>query len=137
MGNVISEIIGSVVSGCIVGLFVWRLSQSAIEKKYKTDAIRDLMSCRGDVNSIDFRRALNRISITFHYDEEIRIDVRRLYELLNSENTPGQKIIDRAIVGLIFKLCGKNGFDGLTEYDIDQSFAETLQTPQELGSGNN
>lgn len=78
--------------------------------------------------SLEFRRSLNRVSITFHKDEEIRKQIRDLYESINNPVNP-ESNINRKIVSLIYNLCRKNGFLGITEYDIDQSFPEQKQTP--------
>jgi hypothetical protein len=113
----------------VVGFVLQWLGKKEIENRIRGDSIRDLMTFRGDYASQDFRRSLNKVSIIFHSDEEIRLDVRHLYELINNPASP-QKIIERSIVGLIYKLCQKNGFQGLTEYDIDQSFPENKQNPE-------
>ncbi len=85
------------------------------------------MTYRGDYSSDKFRQALNRVSITFHGDEETRKQVRELNEMVNGDGRTSS--INRKIVGLIYDLCRKNGFDGITEYDIDQSFPEQKQVP--------
>lgn len=123
------EMLGPLVVGLVVGLVIQRLGKRETKIKIRQDAIRDLMTFRGDYGSQDFRRSLNKISIVFHKDDEIRRDVRQLYECINNESSK-QKTIERSIVGLIYKLCQKNGFKGLTEYDIDQSFPESKQAPQ-------
>src|SRR5258708_18038642 len=115
-------ILGPLVVGLVVGVILWRLGQKSIQKELQSNAIRDLMAYRGDYFSPDFRRALNRVSITFHRDNAIRKEIRELYEAIN--NSIPQASISRKIVGLIYNLCQKNGFKGITEYDIDQSFPE-------------
>lgn len=114
----------------VVGLVLWRLGERSTDRRLKADAIRDLMAYRGDYGSAEFRRGLNKVSVTFHNDETIRIEVRHLYEVINNQ-TSTSKTLERSIVGLIYKLCQRNGFKGLTEYDIDQSFPENKQAPQE------
>ncbi len=89
------------------------------------------MTFRGDLLSQDFRRSLNRVSITFHSDDEIRTEVRHLYDIINDPSSQ-PKMVERTIVGLIYKLCQKNGFKGLTEYDIDQAFPESRQEPESI-----
>lgn len=123
-------IINSLIGPFVVGIVIWRLGERSIDKRLKNDAIRDLMTFRGDYASSDFRRSLNKVSITFHSDDEIRQDVRHLYDVINDPNSP-QEGTKRAIVGLIYKLCHKYGYRGLTEYDIDQAFPESVQEPQE------
>ncbi len=114
--------------GLFVGLVLWYIGKYAENRKIKSDAIRDLMTYRGDFASADFRRALNKVSIIFHNQEYVRTEVRHLYEVINSGSNNAEQT-KRAIVGLIYKLCQKNGFKGLTEYDIDQAFAEAKQAP--------
>jgi hypothetical protein len=125
------QILTTLLSPLVVGLVLWKLGEVGIEKRIKSDAIRDLMTYRGDYASTEFRRSLNKISVTFHNDEDIRMDVRDLYEVINSP-APNPKSTERSIVGLIYKLCQRNGFKGLTEYDIDQAFPENKQAPQEI-----
>ncbi|MCK9626726.1 MAG: hypothetical protein M0R23_09795 [Bacteroidales bacterium] len=125
------QILTTLLSPLVVGLVLWKLGEVGIEKRIKSDAIRDLMTYRGDYASTEFRRSLNKISVTFHNDEDIRMDVRHLYEVINSP-APNPKSTERSIVGLIYKLCQRNGFKGLTEYDIDQAFPENKQAPQEI-----
>lgn len=127
--NFLSIIVSSFVGPVVVGVLLWKLGIYAIDKNMRTEAIRDLMTFRGDYASQEFRRALNKVSITFHKDAEIRTDVRDLYEAVNNPSSP-EASINRKIVGLIYKLCQKNGFKGLTEYDIDQAFPETRQSPE-------
>lgn len=122
------NLFSTLISSGIVGIALWLIGYGAEKRKIKIDAIRDLMAFRGDFENVDFRRALNRISITFHDDDEIRTDVRGLYEIMSSGRYTEEKT-KRAIVGLIYKLCKNNGITKLTEYDIDQSFAEGKQTP--------
>ncbi len=124
MGNIFGGLAGPLV----VGLVIWWLGKNEIDKRIKNEAIRDLMTFRGDYASPEFRRSLNKVSITFHKDKEIRQQIRDLYEEINNANTP-ETTINRKIVGLIYNLCQKNGFSGVTEYDIDQSFPEQKQTP--------
>jgi hypothetical protein len=111
-----------------VGLIVWLLGRWSSIRREKKDAIVDLMANRGDYSSTDFRRALNRVSITFHDDEKIRTQMRELNEAINGGEVK-DKIINRKIVTLIFDLCKHNSFKGITEYDIDQSFPEQRQKP--------
>ena len=128
--KVIGEIIPTLISPLVVGLVLWKIGSASEKKKLKTDAIRELMGYRGDFGSTDFGRALNKVSVIFNDNEDIRKEVRNLYERINvSPNSPMTK---RSIVGLIYKLCQKNGFKGLTEYDIDQAFPENKQEPQSV-----
>lgn len=124
------KILNEIAPALIVGVVIWSLGEKAIKDRMKSDAIRDLMAYRGDYASSDFRRSLNKISVTFHNDSEIRLKVRNLYEVINNPTLPS-KSTERTIVGLIYRLCQKNGFRGLTEYDIDQAFPESKQNPQE------
>lgn len=119
--------IAPVVVGLIVGYGVWQLGRRSIQRDLQATAIRDLMAYRGDYSSTDFSRALNKVSIIFHKDKAIRKEIRELYEAIN--NSLPQASINRKIVGLIYNLCQKNGYKGITEYDIDQSFPEARQTP--------
>jgi hypothetical protein len=80
---------------------------------------------------IDLLR-LNRVSITFHKDAAMRKQVRELYELVSVSDS-SNNTINRKIVGLIYDLCQRNGFRGITEYDIDQSFPEQKQAPDGFG----
>lgn len=129
--DVLIQILTALLSPLVVGLVLWKLGEVAVERRIKSDAIRDLMTYRGDYASTEFRRSLNKISVTFHNDDDIRMDVRHLYEVINSP-APNPKSTERSIVGLIYKLCQRNGFKGLTEYDIDQAFPENKQAPQEI-----
>lgn len=86
------------------------------------------MTFRGDYASSEFRRSLNKVSITFHKDKETRNQISDLYEQINDPNQSPANI-KRKIVGLIYNLCQKNGFKGITEYDIDQAFIEGTQAP--------
>ncbi len=134
--DILDAIIGPLVVGLVVGAVLFRLGQSDIEKRTKNSAIRGLMTYRGDYSSPDFRRALNKVSITFHDDEETRKQIRDLYEIINNPASQAASV-NRKIVGVIYYLCHNNGFAGITEYDIDQSFPETKQVPnptQEEGS---
>jgi hypothetical protein len=121
-------IVGPLVVGLVVGIVLWWVAKNSEDKKIKSEAIRDLMAYRGDYSSAEFRRALNKVSITFHSDPQIRKEIRELYEALNTPLTT-QESVNRKIVGLIYNLCQKNGFKGITEYDIDQSFPEASQVP--------
>lgn len=123
-------LISGVLGPLVVGFVIWRLGEGAINKRLKQEAIRDLMTFRGDYASQNFRESLNKVSITFHQSGEIRNDVRHLYDVINNPSSQ-QKTIERTIIGLIYKLCQTNGFSGLTEYDIDQSFIVPQQTPTE------
>lgn len=130
--NIVSQISQSLLWPLIVGLVLWKLGVRDSSNRVKDEAIRDLMTYRGgDFSSVDFRRALNKVSITFHNDEEIRSSVRDVYEAINNQGLTADAV-NRKIVGLIYKLCHKNGFDGITEYDIDQSFPEQKQTPTSI-----
>jgi len=122
--------LGPSISPLVVGIVLWVIGTRAEKNRIKTDAIRDLMTYRGDFASSDFRRSLNKISVVFHSEGDIRNEVRHLYEVINngSSNSESTK---RSIVGLIYKLCQKNGFKGLTEYDIDQAFPENRQAPDD------
>lgn len=129
--DIVLKVINELAPALIVGIIIWALGEKTIKDRMKADAIRDLMAYRGDYASSDFRRSLNKISVTFHNDSEIRLKVRNLYEVINNPSLPS-KNTERTIVGLIYRLCQKNGFKGLTEYDIDQAFPESKQSPQEL-----
>ncbi len=133
--NDILNIIGNILGPLAVGIVIWLLGKRDIEKRAKNDAIKDLMAFRGDMNTADFRRALNKVSVTFHDDQGIRIKVREIYEAINNQSLTDE-IINRKIVGLIYKLCQENGFKGLSEYDIDQAFPESKQSP-DLSMGTN
>ena len=135
IANAFSLFIQYLLAPLVVGVVLWKVGEHSADRRLKADAIRDLMAYRGDYGSADFRRALNKVSITFHNDEEIRLEVRHLYEVINNPSSTS-KTLERSIVGLIYKLCQLNGFKGLTEYDIDQSFPENKQAPQEnAGAG--
>jgi len=123
-----SNILPPIVVGFAVGLAILLVGNKSENKKLKSDAIRELMTHRGDHNSPEFRKALNKISIIFHDKKDILSDVRQLYEAINEPSNKSEKL-KRKIVGLIYKLCQKNGFKGLSEYDIDQAFPESKQTP--------
>ncbi len=123
--NILVQII--IGEGIIAAALFW-LGQWAFRHNYKTEAIRDLMTYRGNYSSIEFRQALNKVVIAFHKDAIVRKEVRELYETIN--NSPRPESIKRAIVGLIYLLCQKSRFRKVTEYDIDQSFLELSQTPQ-------
>ena len=127
--KIIKELIPTLVSPFVVGFAIWFIGNNAEKKRLKVDAIRDLMAYRGDTASEDFRRSLNKVSVTFHNDDEVRLEVRNLYEVINN-SAPDSEKLKRSIVGLIYRLCQKNGFKGLTEYDIDQAFPENKQEPQ-------
>lgn len=125
-----SNLISAFLWPLIVGLIIWLLGERVIDRRLKQEAIRDLMTFRGDYASQNFRESLNRVSIIFHKSKEIRNDVRHLYDVINNPASQ-QKTIERTIIGLIYKLCQENGFKGLTEYDIDQSFVMPQQNPTE------
>lgn len=135
MTDIFNTLIENAFGPLVIGLVLWILGEKVIDKRIKNEAIRDLMTNRGDYASSAFRKSLNRISITFHKDEKIRKEIRDLYEVINSKASD-EGNINRKIVGLIYNLCQKNGFTGITEYDIDQAFPETQQSPmaQELTS---
>lgn len=118
----------NLVGPLIAGLVIWLVGKYDSDKRIKNEAIRDLMTFRGDYASPEFRRSLNKVSITFHNDNSIRQQIRDLYENINNP-TNSESTINRKIVGLIYNLCKTNGFSGVTEYDIDQSFPEQKQTP--------
>lgn len=124
----IFNLVGNILGPLIVGLIIWRLGEKAIDRRNQNEAIRDLMTFRGDYASPEFRRSLNKISITFHKDTETRKEIRDLYEVINNPSSL-ESNINRKIVGLIYNLCKKNGFEGITEYDIDQAFPESKQSP--------
>ena len=124
----IKELVPTLISPLVVGFAIWKIGDTSEKKKLKADAIRELMGYRGDYGSTEFGRALNKVSVVFNDDPEIRLEVRNLYERINT--SPNSQITKRSIVGLIYKLCQKNGFKGLTEYDIDQAFPENKQEPQ-------
>lgn len=126
--SLIYIVLSSLLGPLVVGVVIWWLGKNEIERRVKNEAIRDLMTFRGDYASPEFRRSFNKVSITFHKDEEIRQQIRDLYEDINNPNT-SEPVINRKIVGLIYNLCQKNGFEGITEYDIDQSLPEQRQTP--------
>ncbi len=122
-----SFIISTLIGPLIVGLVIWWVNKNESDEKVKNEAIRDIMYYRGDYSTPEFRRSLNKVSITFHKDEEIRQQIRKLYEDINNPiNTT--LTVNRKIVSLIYNLCQKNGFEGISEYDIDQAFPER-QTP--------
>jgi len=98
--DIFIQILTALLSPLVVGLVLWKLGEVAVERRIKSDAIRDLMTYRGDYASTEFRRSLNKISVTFHNDENIRMDVRHLYEVINSP-APNPKSTERSIVGLI------------------------------------
>lgn len=127
--KITKELIPTLISPFVVGFAIWFIGNNAEKKRLKVDAIRDLMAYRGDTASEDFRRSLNKVSITFHNDDKVRLEVRNLYEVINN-SAPDSEKLKRSIVGLIYILCQKNGFKGLTEYDIDQAFPENKQEPQ-------
>lgn len=127
----IITLLSDILTPLLVGWVLWFIGDRATTRKMKADAIRDLMAYRGDYASIDFGRSLNKVSVTFHGDNEIRLEIRKLYEVINNP-TSNAETAKRSVVGLIYKLCQKNGFKGLTEYDIDQAFPENKQSPQSL-----
>lgn len=126
--KITKDIVFTLIYPFVVGYTLWIIGNSAEKKKLKAEAIRELMGYRGDYGSIEFGRALNKVSVVFNDDAEIRLEVRSLYERINI--SPNSERTKRSIVGLIYKLCQKNGFKGLTEYDIDQAFPENKQEPQ-------
>lgn len=123
------SITAGILGPLAVGVAVWWLGKSNEDKRVKSEAIRDLMTYRGDLSSPEFQRALNKVSITFHDDADIRKEIRELYEAINNPSLLDE-VVKRKIVGVIFSLCQKNGYTQITEYDIDQSFLEAKQTPQ-------
>ena len=80
----IIELLSTPVFGLIVGYVLWLVGKRDTERRMKADAIRDLMAYRGDYASSEFGRSLNRVSVTFHNDNEIRLEVRKLYEVINN-----------------------------------------------------
>lgn len=125
--GLIGLLLGSTIGPLIVGWFLLKIGDINAKKRAQEDAIKDLMTYRGDYSHEDFRKSLNKITVIFHTDREVLDDVRGLYVTTNT--TSDTKMVERAIVGLIFKLCQKYGMQGLTEYDIDQTFLERIQTP--------
>lgn len=123
---------GNIFGPLVVGLIIWLLGERSIDKRNQNEAIRELMTLRGDHANPEFRRALNKISVTFHKDPETRKEIRDLYEVINNP-TSLETNVNRKIVGLIYNLCQKNGFKGITEYDIDQAFPESKQSPLTTG----
>lgn len=128
--------LGPLIVGLVVGLTIRWLGNKDIDRRAKIEAIKDLMTFRGDLSSQDFRRALNKVSITFHDNNEIRVEVRHLYEVINDPSSQ-PRMVERTIVGLIYRLCKQNGFEGLTEYDIDQAFPESRQEPDSVSGKEN
>lgn len=59
----------SLLGPLMVGLVIWWVGKNEIDKRIKTEAIRDLMTLRGDYSSSEFRRSLNKVSITFHHSQ--------------------------------------------------------------------
>lgn len=126
--NFIGILIQGLVGPLVAGLVIWFVGKRDFDKRTKNEAIRDLMTFRGDYASSEFRRSLNKVSITFHKDQETRKQISDLYEQINDPNQSPANI-KRKIVGLIYDLCQRNGFIGITEYDIDQAFIEGTQAP--------
>lgn len=129
IGQGLASISLALLSPLVVGIVLFGVTYYFEKKRVKSEAIRDLMTYRGDFASPDFRRSLNRVSVIFHDQENIRTEVRHLYEVINDASSNAEQT-KRAIVGLIYKLCQQNGFKGLSEYDIDQAFPENRQIPQ-------
>ena len=129
ISNTAITVTSALISALISGLTPYFIVRHFENKKIKSDVIKDLMAYRGDYSSEEFRRTLNKVSIVFHDDSEIRGDIRKLYEIMQEVNTNADKL-KRSIVGLIYKLCQKNNIKKLTEYDIDQAFPENKQQPQ-------
>lgn len=127
--DLISALLYPLVVGLVVGLVLYFVTNKSEKRKFRASAIYELMTYRGDFTSTEFRRALNRVAIVFHDQEEIRKEIRKLYEVINSPSGGNSEHAKRAIVGLIYTLCQKNHFKGLSEYDIDQAFPETRQAP--------
>lgn len=126
--EIIKDLLSPLIVGLVVGYILWRIGNRGEERKLKAESIRDLMTHRGDYASTDFRKALNKVAIIFHDQGKIRAQVRELYDTINAPSPRSEKTV-RAIVGLIYNLCQDNGFNKLTEYDIDQSFLDSKQTP--------
>lgn len=129
----IKDLMWPLVTGVVLGLLGWKLGEKAIDDRTKSEAIRELMFFRGDPSTPDFKRSLNKVSITFHKDTETRKEIRELYEIMNNPS-PNPQLISRKTVGLIYDLCQKNGFNNITEYDIDQAFPESAKQIPELQS---
>lgn len=127
------NILGNILGPLVIGYVIWLLGKYDTDRRIKSDAIRDLMILRGDPLNPEFSRALNKISITFHDDQEIRKEIRELWEAIN-DPASREGYVKRKIVGLIYNLCKKKGFEGITEYDIDQAFPESKQAPTALGA---
>jgi hypothetical protein len=108
----------------VIAAVLWFLGRRADDRRLKADAVRDLMTYRGDYfSSVPFRQALNKISIVFHDKEKIRLQIRSVYDIINA-GILNQEARKRAIIGLIYNLCQMMGYKKLTEYDIDQSFVQ-------------
>ena len=127
INNDIINILGNILGPFVAGFAIWLIGQKGTERKMKSDSIRDLMTLRGDYSSANFSRALNKISITFHNDLDVKKEIRSLWEAINNPSS-NEEYVNRKIVGLIYNLCKSNGFKGMTEYDIDQAFPESKQT---------
>ena len=122
-------VLGPLIVGVVVGVAIWLLGRWTAVRREKGNSIRDLMTYRGDYSTADFRRSINKVSITFHDDEKVRLQVQDLNEAINGGEVSTTSI-NRKIVRLIFDLCQRNGFKGITQYDIDQAFPEQKQTPE-------
>lgn len=127
--NLLVQVIGMIVTPLVIAVGLWFLGRRAEDRRLKTDAIRDLMTYRGDfLSSPLFRQALNKVSIVFHDKDKIRLQIRSVYDTINGGNF-NQETRKRAIIGLIYNLCQMMKFKKLTEYDIDQSFVPGGQNP--------
>lgn len=84
MGDMLRVFVESLLGPLVVGLVIWWVAKSEVERRIKNEAIRDLMTFRGDYASPEFRRSINKASITFHADGEIRQQIRDLYEDINN-----------------------------------------------------
>jgi hypothetical protein len=127
----VTDFLDIIVGPLAVGVAIFLFGKYESDKRVKSNAIRNLMTNRGgDFVNPDFRKALNKVSITFSKDPKVREQIRELYELINSEATK-EEVIKRKIVSVIYYLCLNYGFKDMSEYDIDQSFPEERQKPQE------
>ena len=126
--NLWIQIVGMIIIPVAIAVGLWFLGRKADDKRLKADAIRDLMTYRGDYSGPDFRRALNKVSVVFHDREKIRLEIRSVYNTINGANV-NEEARKRSIIGLIYNLCQIMGFKSLTEYDIDQTFVQGSQAP--------
>lgn len=100
--DLLDVVVGPLVVGIVVGVVVFYVGKRETDRRVKSEAIRDLMTNRGgDFSNPEFRKALNKVSITFSKDDEVRKQIRELYELINSQYS-NQETIKRKIVGVIY-----------------------------------